>query len=1157
MAVASLTNLVPAQQARLKRFRAERCVDVHCHCLPGLDDGPATLDDALLLCQALVEDGVTDVIATPHQLGRYNLETTASRIYAAVAQLRAALADANIPLTVHAGADVRLDERLSALIDNDEVLRLGDGGRYLLLELPHDVFIEPDALLLALIKRGIRPILSHPERHPAVQENPAVVARWLEVGAVLQVTAGSLLGDFGPAAEATAWALVRAQQVSLVASDAHNTEGRAPRLTAAIDAIAGRASHSIARRLCIENPLRVLEGKTLVLPPKIVDISHAAHAPHAAHAAPGAKPASARPGPRRRERSSPSAEPGSRLDWGIELLLIGLLAFMPLAFGAVQAWSELIVFAAAGAIGLLFVARTLIRRDVSMVRTWAYLPVVLFALLIILQLLPLPIGLVRSLSPQSAAIRERLLADVPNAAGALNAMTLSFYPLETARMLRLVLAASIVFVVVVNVFRSTEQICRLLIAMAVVGGGVAVLALAQSFTSSTRIYWQVPLETVAVGGTFVNRNNFAQFMNLSAGAAIAVLLIRLRQMGRGPDSNQIGIAQLLARATRSDRAILYGMAGVVVVGALAVLLSGSRGGTIALIAAFAAGILLLAAHRHLRRRGWMLLLIALSASAVLLLVGIDVIYDRLATLRNIEEASGGRLELNRAVLANMVPRFLAVGIGLGTHAVVYPMFTKPSFGGLAEHVENEYVQLVEEMGLLGVALVAVFLAILIARFVRTFRAGKRSVHAGLAGLAFGLVAAGVHSFSDFGQRIPAIAILTAAICGLLVSLSARLSARVSAREVAGAQSQPSQPQPMRPRYRVLASLLGAAVILPVLGWGLVGASRAMAAESHWSKAQTYESRLAKNDWQGTDMRFARLILAAQAAADAEPGNIHYRHWLGVYRWYSISRITDPATGEVAVSPRTLEFTRRIVDELHASRIICPTFGPTYSVAGQLELFILDDPAGKEHIRRGYVLASWDPTTAFIAGQLDVAEQRWEESLDKFRQAIALGHPAGEVLDVYLREARRPDLAVAVAGDDIHLLGRILHTLSTDAADRDAWSELAATVRSRLDAEIIRQASSPGASASILVAAAQLQNRRNDPSAAAAFYRRALAKDYTNVQWHLELARTLAQSGEIKRALQEARVCLRLRPQLPAAEQLIAELSRQETAVSPAPALSPK
>src|SRR3954466_2539362 len=128
-------DLAPAQLNRLAAFAATECVDIHCHCLPCLDDGPDSLVESLALCRALVADGITTVVATPHQLGRYDLRNGGPDIAQAAAALQRSLMVENIPLRVLPGADVRIDERIVRLMTEGHVLRLG-GGSYLLLELP-------------------------------------------------------------------------------------------------------------------------------------------------------------------------------------------------------------------------------------------------------------------------------------------------------------------------------------------------------------------------------------------------------------------------------------------------------------------------------------------------------------------------------------------------------------------------------------------------------------------------------------------------------------------------------------------------------------------------------------------------------------------------------------------------------------------------------------------------------------------------------------------------------------------------------------------------------------------------------------------------------------------------------------------------------------
>ena len=238
-------------------------IDIHCHCLAGVDDGPETMDEALALCRGLTDDGVSVVVATPHQLGRFSDCNEASQIREAVSVLNEKLRFEDIPLTVMPGGDVRVDERICQLLEADRILTLADGGRYVLLELPHEIFINIEPLLAGLASMGVQVIISHPERHRVLSRQPNLLLDWLAGGVHLQVTAASLLGDFGRTAHKAAWHFLSSGWVSFIATDAHDLRGRRPVMRAAFEQICARLGAATARQVCVENPLRVLEGKDI------------------------------------------------------------------------------------------------------------------------------------------------------------------------------------------------------------------------------------------------------------------------------------------------------------------------------------------------------------------------------------------------------------------------------------------------------------------------------------------------------------------------------------------------------------------------------------------------------------------------------------------------------------------------------------------------------------------------------------------------------------------------------------------------------------------------------------------------------------------------------------------------------------------------------
>jgi protein-tyrosine phosphatase len=258
-------NLFEAEHISDDMLVREHYVDIHCHCLPGLDDGPATMSESLALCRALVDEGATTVIATPHQLGRFNECNEATQIKEAVLALNEELKSNDIALRVVPGADVRVDERICKLLEEDKVLTLADGGKYILLELPHEVFIDIEPLLADLASMGVEAIISHPERHSGLAKEPDILLKWLECPAHLQVTAGSLLGGFGRAIQRFAWQLLSSGWISLVATDCHDLNARRPCIKAAFERICEELGETTARLVCIENPLRVLKGQDMAV----------------------------------------------------------------------------------------------------------------------------------------------------------------------------------------------------------------------------------------------------------------------------------------------------------------------------------------------------------------------------------------------------------------------------------------------------------------------------------------------------------------------------------------------------------------------------------------------------------------------------------------------------------------------------------------------------------------------------------------------------------------------------------------------------------------------------------------------------------------------------------------------------------------------------
>lgn len=234
-------------------------IDLHCHFLPGIDDGPETLEEALDLARAAVADGITHSVLTSHvHPDRYPNQKR--NLEAAVNEFSAALAQAAIPLNVRMGGEARLCPELIDLVAENQVPFLGEVGGYriLLLEFPHQIIpVGSIRFIRSLLKVKIRPLIAHPERNKAIMANTEKIREFTEAGCWLQLTAGSLAGRFGAQAEQTAFKLIDDGWNCLAATDAHNQEHRPPLLSEGREALRQRYGDTIAQAMVFDKPARI------------------------------------------------------------------------------------------------------------------------------------------------------------------------------------------------------------------------------------------------------------------------------------------------------------------------------------------------------------------------------------------------------------------------------------------------------------------------------------------------------------------------------------------------------------------------------------------------------------------------------------------------------------------------------------------------------------------------------------------------------------------------------------------------------------------------------------------------------------------------------------------------------------------------------------
>ncbi len=221
-------------------------IDLHSHLLPGIDDGARDNEQALVLLRAAVADGITHSVLTPHiHPGRFpNTKVTINAAFQALKQLAEA---EQIPLQLGMAAEVRISPEVLTMVAADEIPYLGhwEGDKVLLLELPHS-HIPPgtDQLIRWMQQRGIRPMIAHPERNKDIIRDFNKVMPLVRLGCLFQVTAGSVAGHFGEAAEQRAREMLEQDLVTILATDAHHEVRRPPVLEAgrrAAEAVVGES----------------------------------------------------------------------------------------------------------------------------------------------------------------------------------------------------------------------------------------------------------------------------------------------------------------------------------------------------------------------------------------------------------------------------------------------------------------------------------------------------------------------------------------------------------------------------------------------------------------------------------------------------------------------------------------------------------------------------------------------------------------------------------------------------------------------------------------------------------------------------------------------------------------------------------------------------
>lgn len=241
-------------------------IDIHCHILPGMDDGPATIDESIEMCRMAASDGIHTIVATPH-FSHGAHEWTAESIFGQIGRLEQALLREKIGVRILPGADVSLFPELVHYLGKEIPLTINNKRRHILAEFPCAV-VPPhwDLFLRSVLDAGIVPIVTHPERNDWFVRHPEAMYTMVEIGAMVQITAMSITGGFGEEARKFSSFLLTHDLAHVIATDAHSIGARPPVLSEAVKAAANLVGEERARDLVTSIPSAIIEGRPVQLP---------------------------------------------------------------------------------------------------------------------------------------------------------------------------------------------------------------------------------------------------------------------------------------------------------------------------------------------------------------------------------------------------------------------------------------------------------------------------------------------------------------------------------------------------------------------------------------------------------------------------------------------------------------------------------------------------------------------------------------------------------------------------------------------------------------------------------------------------------------------------------------------------------------------------
>lgn len=240
-------------------------IDLHCHILPLLDDGPSSISESVQMARKAASDGIIHIVATPHtNNGRFS--NSPAMIQNSILAFKKELHKTGVTIEISPGAEASVTPNIIELCQTNQVSSINN-SRYILVELPNALLLNSiKEFFFAMRINGYIPIIAHPERYSYFMKKPELLIDFVRMGALCQLTAQSINGFFGNVIQSVSEKMLTAGLIHIIASDAHSCDGRSPQLSQAVER-AGRilGNYNVAEEMVNHIPLAIIENRSLEL----------------------------------------------------------------------------------------------------------------------------------------------------------------------------------------------------------------------------------------------------------------------------------------------------------------------------------------------------------------------------------------------------------------------------------------------------------------------------------------------------------------------------------------------------------------------------------------------------------------------------------------------------------------------------------------------------------------------------------------------------------------------------------------------------------------------------------------------------------------------------------------------------------------------------